>query len=129
MATAGSLSILLAEDNAVNQRLAQRMIEKMGHSVMVVDNGRKAVEAALHQTFDVILMDLQMPEMDGFEATACIREAQTAAHRYTPIVAVTAHAMAGDREQCLRAGMDHYIAKPIDFKALQNLVNQCAGRV
>lgn len=121
------LSILLAEDNAVNQRLAQRMIEKMGHQVTVVDNGRKAVETALRQNFDIILMDLQMPEMDGFEATACIRDAEARARRYTPIVAVTAHAMAGDREQCLRAGMDHYISKPIDFQALRDLVNRCAG--
>ena len=127
-AAADSLSILLAEDNAVNQRLAQRMIEKMGHQVVVVDNGRKAVEAAMRQTFDLILMDLQMPEMDGFEATACIRDAEALAQRYTPIVAVTAHAMAGDREQCLRAGMDHYISKPINFQALQDLVNHCAGK-
>jgi signal transduction histidine kinase/ActR/RegA family two-component response regulator len=122
------LSILLAEDNAVNQRLAQRMIEKMGHQVTVVDNGRKAVETALRQNFDIILMDLQMPEMDGFEATACIRDAEAQARRYTPIVAVTAHAMAGDREQCLRAGMDHYISKPINFQALRELVNRCAGK-
>jgi signal transduction histidine kinase/ligand-binding sensor domain-containing protein/CheY-like chemotaxis protein len=127
-AATDSLSILLAEDNAVNQRLAQRMIEKMGHSVVVVDNGRKAVDAALRQPFDLILMDLQMPEMDGFEATACIRDAESEAERYTPIVAVTAHAMAGDREQCLRAGMDHYISKPINFQALQDLVNHCAGK-
>jgi hypothetical protein len=126
------LSILLAEDNTVNQRLAQRMIEKMGHSVLVVENGRKAVDAALRQTFDLILMDLQMPEMDGFEATACIRDAESQAQRagqHTPIVAVTAHAMAGDREQCLRAGMDHYISKPISFDALRTLVEQCAAKV
>jgi signal transduction histidine kinase/ligand-binding sensor domain-containing protein/ActR/RegA family two-component response regulator len=126
------LSILLAEDNTVNQRLVQRMIEKMGHSVMVVDNGRKAVEAALRQTFDLVLMDLQMPEMDGFEATACIRDAESQpqgeGRRRTTIVAVTAHAMSGDREQCLRAGMDDYISKPIDFKALRTLVDQCAGK-
>jgi signal transduction histidine kinase/ligand-binding sensor domain-containing protein/CheY-like chemotaxis protein len=128
---ADSLSILLAEDNVVNQLLAQRMIEKMGHSVTVADNGRKAVEAALRQTFDLILMDLQMPEMDGFEATASIREAEArpgAAPRHTPIVALTAHAMAGDREQCLRAGMDYYISKPIDFAALRALVDRCAGK-
>ena len=129
---ADGVSILLAEDNAVNQRLAQRMIEKMGHSVIVVDNGRKAVEAALRQTFDLILMDLQMPEMDGFEATACIRDAESQpqgeARRHTPIVAVTAHAMAGDREQCLRSGMDHYISKPINFEALRALVDQCVGK-
>ena len=126
-----SLSILLAEDNGVNQRLAQRLIEKMGHSVTVVENGRKAVDAALRQTFDLVLMDLQMPEMDGFEATACIRDAEARegeASRHTPIVALTAHAMAGDREQCLRAGMDHYISKPIDFRALQALVDRCAGK-
>ena len=108
------------------------MIEKMGHSVIVVDNGRKAVEAALRQTFDLILMDLQMPEMDGFEATACIRDAESQpqgeARRHTPIVAVTAHAMAGDREQCLRSGMDHYISKPINFEALRALVDQCVGK-
>jgi signal transduction histidine kinase/ligand-binding sensor domain-containing protein len=127
-ASDGSLSILLAEDNAVNQRLAQRMIERMGYSVTVVDNGRKAVEAALRQTFDLILMDVQMPEMDGFEATACIRRAEDAHRRNTPIVAVTAHAMAGDREQCLRAGMDNYISKPIHFEDLQELVNHTVRR-
>jgi signal transduction histidine kinase/CheY-like chemotaxis protein len=108
------LKILLAEDNAVNQRVAQRVLEKAGHSVTVVDNGRKAVEAFYRQHFDLILMDVQMPEMDGFEATEAIREREEWSVQRTPIIALTAHAMSGDRERCLEHGMDAYVQKPID---------------
>jgi len=108
-----SLHILLAEDNVVNQVLACRLLEKHGHSVVVAGNGRKALEALDQQPFDLVVMDVSMPEMDGFEAVAAIRgrEAQTGSH--IPIIAMTAHAMKGDRERCLAAGMDAYISKPI----------------
>jgi signal transduction histidine kinase/CheY-like chemotaxis protein len=113
------LRILLAEDNAINQKLAVRLLEKRGHSVVVANNGRAAVDAYQLQRFDLILMDVQMPGMDGFEATAAIRahEAARPGPR-VPIVAMTAHAMKGDRERCLAAGMDGYVAKPIDTQRL-----------
>ena len=108
------LKILLAEDNVVNQRVAQRVLEKAGYSVVVVDNGRKAVDEFYSQHFDLILMDVQMPEMDGFEATEAIREREDWSVQRTPIIALTAHAMSGDRERCLEHGMDGYVQKPID---------------
>ena len=108
------LRILLAEDNPVNQMVAVRLLEKMGHTVMVVANGRDAVLMAGEQEFGLVLMDVQMPEMGGFEATRLIREKETGNHqKHTPIIAMTAHAMKGDREQCLAVGMDGYVAKPI----------------
>jgi two-component system, sensor histidine kinase and response regulator len=113
-----SLRILLAEDNPVNQRLAVRILEKWGHSIAVAGNGRKAVETWEKETFDLVLMDVQMPEMSGTEATAFIREREKGRNRRTPIIAMTAHAMEGDREKCLSAGMDHYVTKPIDQKRL-----------
>ena len=108
-----SRRILLAEDGAINQQVAVRLLEERGHSVVVVDNGRTAVEQVTAQSFDVVLMDVQMPEMDGIEATAAIRqgEAQTGGH--VPIIAMTAHAMKGDRDRFLAAGMDGYVAKPV----------------
>jgi signal transduction histidine kinase/DNA-binding response OmpR family regulator len=107
------LRILLAEDNPVNQMVAVRLLEKMGHTVMVVANGRDAVLMSEEQEFGLVLIDVQMPEMDGFEATRVIREKEGATHKHIPIIAMTAHAMKGDRERCLAAGMDGYIAKPI----------------
>ena len=107
------LHILLAEDNAVNQTLAIRLLEKGGHSVVLAVNGREAVETWKRERFDLILMDVQMPEMGGFEATAAIRHAELGGVMHIPIVAMTARAMAGDRESCLEAGMDAYVAKPI----------------
>jgi len=107
------LRILLAEDNAVNQMLAVRLLERQGHAVTVADNGREAITALERQPFDMVLMDVQMPEMGGFEATARIREAEQKTGRHVPIIALTAHAMKGDRERCLAAGMDGYVAKPI----------------
>ena len=124
----GVLRILLAEDNLVNQKLAQRAIQKMGHEIVVVENGRLAVEAAANGHFDVILMDLQMPEMDGFEATAAIRRLELDTGRHTPVIAMTAHAMHGDRENCLRAGFDDYISKPVDLLALARLIEKARGQ-
>jgi signal transduction histidine kinase/ActR/RegA family two-component response regulator len=106
------LRILLAEDNLVNQKLAIRLIEKQGHSVLAAKNGREAVEAVAREMFDVVLMDISMPEMDGLQATAVLR-AQYQGIRHIPIIAMTAHALTGDREMCLEAGMDGYVTKPI----------------
>ena len=114
-----SLRILLAEDNVINRAVAAGILEKRGHSLVHAVNGREAVEAAKREPFDLILMDVQMPEMDGFEATHCIREFEQATGRHTPIAAMTAHAMAGDRERCLAAGMDDYISKPVRTAALK----------
>jgi PAS domain S-box-containing protein len=107
------LRILLAEDNAINQKVVSGMLASGGHQVVAVDNGREAVAAVRRQIFDVVLMDIQMPEMNGLEATAAIREAEKETGGHLPIIAMTAHAMAGDRERCLAAGMDGYVAKPI----------------
>ena len=107
------LEILLAEDNPVNQTLAVRMLEKHGHRVTLANNGREAVSAVSERTFDVVLMDVQMPHMSGLQATEAIRKAEQGTDRHIPIVAMTAHAMKGDRELCLAVGMDAYISKPI----------------
>ena len=105
--------ILLAEDGAINQQVAVRLLEERGHSVVVVNNGRAAVEQVVAQPFDVVLMDVQMPEMDGLEATAAIRRAEAQTGGHVPIIAMTAHAMKGDRDRFLAAGMDGYVAKPV----------------
>ncbi|MBA3557671.1 MAG: response regulator [Gemmatimonadaceae bacterium] len=117
-----SLKILLAEDNLVNQMLTVGLLSKRGHSTTIASNGLLAVEAFSLETFDVILMDVQMPEMGGFEATAAIRERERSTAAHIPIIAMTARAMSGDREQCLAAGMDAYIAKPIRPSELIALV-------
>ncbi|HEY3789802.1 MAG TPA: response regulator, partial [Urbifossiella sp.] len=108
-----SLNVLLAEDNPVNQRVAVRMLEKGNHKVTLARHGGEAVAAWEPGRFDVVLMDVQMPEMDGFEATRTIREREENTGTRTPIVAMTAHAMVGDRERCLDAGMDEYLPKPV----------------
>jgi signal transduction histidine kinase/CheY-like chemotaxis protein len=112
------LRVLLAEDNRVNQTLAVRILEKRGHTVEAVENGRQAIEALGRQPFDLILMDLQMPELGGIEATMLIREHEKSTGVHIPIIAVTANALAGDRERCLNAGMDDYVSKPIQVKEL-----------
>jgi len=116
------LHILLAEDNAVNQKLATVILEKMGHTVTVAPNGKEALDAIENETFDLILMDVQMPEMDGFEATAAIREREKKTGEHIPIIAMTAHAMKGDKERCLQAGMDGYVAKPIRPRDLSEAI-------
>ncbi|PYS39357.1 MAG: hybrid sensor histidine kinase/response regulator [Acidobacteria bacterium] len=116
------LHILLAEDNPVNQKVAVRLLERRGHTVEVACTGLEAVTAAARSNFDVILMDVQMPEMGGLEATALIRQRERNTGNHVPIVAMTAHAMSGDRERCLEAGMDDYLPKPIDSKILYTLL-------
>jgi PAS domain S-box-containing protein len=116
------LCILLAEDNAVNQRLAVRILEKRGHSVVVASNGKEALAALERESFDLVLMDVEMPEMGGFEATAHIRQREGEAGKHVPILALTAHAMKGDRERCLQAGMDGYVAKPIQARELYQAI-------
>jgi CheY-like chemotaxis protein len=105
--------ILLAEDNLVNQKVAMRFLEKRGHIVVLAESGKQALAAWHEQPFDLILMDVQMPEMDGFEATAMIRKQEQSTAKHIPIVAMTAHAMVGDRDRYLAAGMDDYVSKPI----------------
>ena len=119
--------ILLAEDGLVNQQVARELLEARGHRVIVVNNGREAVEAVERDSFDLVLMDVQMPDMDGFEATAAIREREQFTGKHLHIVAMTAHAMKGDRERCLKAGMDAYLSKPIQFKALYETVEGIAA--
>src|SRR5262249_12720222 len=121
------LHVLLAEDNAVNQRLAASLLERRGHRVTIANNGRQAVEAIERGTrFDAVLMDVQMPEMGGFEATAAIRSRERRVGGHLPIIAMTAHAMKGDRERCLDAGMDEYMTKPLDSRRLCDVVEQLA---
>jgi signal transduction histidine kinase/CheY-like chemotaxis protein len=117
-APAVPLRILVAEDNRVNQVLTVRLLEKAGHHVEIADSGRMAVAALDTGRFDVALMDLQMPEMDGFEATAAIRQRERTTGAHLPIIALTANAMVGDQERCLQAGMDGYVSKPIDVHRL-----------
>ena len=122
------LHVLLAEDNAVNQRLAASLLQRRGHRVTIAANGREALDAVKRQAYDVVLMDVQMPEMGGFEATAAIRARERAANgARLPIIAMTAHAMKGDRERCLAAGMDEYLTKPLDPRQLCQLVESLAG--
>jgi signal transduction histidine kinase/CheY-like chemotaxis protein len=121
-----SLHILLAEDNPVNQRLAMRLLERRGHSVDLASSGREAIEWLERKSFDLILMDLQMPDIDGLQATALIREKEKSHGGRTPIVALTAHTMKGDRERCLEAGMDNYINKPIDAVSFLEIVEMTA---
>ena len=119
------LSILLAEDNLVNQKLAVTLLNKQGHEVQVAVNGRQAVDLFATQHFDLIIMDVQMPKMDGFEATAEIRRREKDTGLHIPIIAMTANAMAGDREHCLDAGMDGYVSKPIRVDELLAAIAEC----
>jgi CheY-like chemotaxis protein len=122
--------VLLVEDNAVNQTLAVRLLEKRGYSVKVAGNGRAGVEDSEGEQFDVVLMDIQMPGMDGFEATAAIREREKLTGGHVPIIAMTAHAFRGDQERCLSAGMDDYVSKPIRTSELVSKIETAlANRV
>jgi two-component system sensor histidine kinase/response regulator len=121
------LHVLLAEDNIVNQRLAVRLLEKWGHTVMVVNTGKEVLAALAQQSFDLILMDVQMPEMDGLAATAAIRAQEQLTGTHLPIIAMTANAMQGDAEQCLAAGMDAYLAKPMRSDDLYAAINRLSA--
>jgi CheY-like chemotaxis protein len=118
------LNILVAEDNPVNQRLAARLLEKRGHRVVVVANGREALDTLDKINFDLILMDVQMPEMDGLDATKIIRNSETGTGRHIPIVALTAHALKRDEERCIEAGMDAYLTKPIRPEKLDEILQK-----
>jgi len=124
-----SLRLLLAEDNKVNQMLAVALLRKRGYDVTVADNGQEAVELVKRGDFDLVLMDVQMPKMDGFEATAAIRDWEVATGGRLPIIAVTAHAMEGDRQLCLDAGMDDYVSKPIDPEELEAAIGRWTGEI
>jgi PAS domain S-box-containing protein len=117
------LRVLLAEDNLVNQRLAVRLLEKRGHQVVVAGTGLEALKALEKESFDLVLMDVQMPEMDGLEATAILREKEKVTGLHQPVVALTAHAMKGDREKCIEGGMDGYLTKPIRPQELNQLLD------
>ncbi len=118
------LRVLLAEDNAINQKLAVRLLEKQGHLVKVANDGQEALAALEDGKFDVVLMDVQMPNMSGLEAAAAIRALERGTGRHVPIVAMTAHAMKGDQERCLEAGMDGYISKPIQPDHMMDVIAQ-----
>jgi len=123
----GSLNILLAEDNSINEFLVCKLLENLGHKTTVAHNGLEAVELAQKQSFDLIFMDLQMPEMDGFQATALIRQ-RSRGGRHIPIVAVTAHALRADRERCLASGMDGYVSKPVSLESLKIAIAEVLGQ-
>lgn len=127
VAVSASLRLLLAEDNRVNQTLMVNLLRKQGHDVVLATNGLEALSAWQRQPFDAILMDVQMPELDGLQATLQIRAAEGASGRRTPIIALTAHAMSGDRERCLAAGMDAYLPKPVDVRQLLQTLAALAG--
>jgi two-component system sensor histidine kinase/response regulator len=120
---ARSLRILLAEDNLVNQKLAVRLLEKRGHSVLVADDGQEALALFETHAIDLILMDLQMPKMGGIEATRAIRESGRNGCARTPIVAMTACALASDRQRCLEAGMNGYLSKPVRATELYEVID------
>jgi signal transduction histidine kinase len=122
-----SLRVLLAEDNRVNQKIAIRLLEKRGHHAVLAVNGKEALEALAQGSFDLVLMDVHMPDMDGLEATIAIREKEKSTGLHQPVVAMTALAMKGDRERCLAAGMDGYLSKPIDLKQLDAVLAAYAG--
>jgi two-component system sensor histidine kinase/response regulator len=121
------LHILLAEDHPVNQQLAVRLLEKRGHTVVVAGDGQEALAKLSRERFDMVLMDVQMPRMDGLEATAAIRERERATGQRLPIVAMTAHALRSDRERCLEAGMDAYLSKPLAPATLYQAIDSVLG--
>jgi CheY-like chemotaxis protein len=121
------LRFLVVEDNRVNRLVARRLIEKQNHIVSAAANGQEALEMLARETFDCVLMDVQMPVLDGFEATAAIRNRERDSGGHVPIIAMTAHAMAGDLERCLAAGMDGYLTKPVHAKSLFATVERVLG--
>jgi signal transduction histidine kinase/ActR/RegA family two-component response regulator len=121
------LRVLVVDDNAVNRRVAVRILERRGHAVEAASSARDAVETLARSPFDLVLMDVQMPEMDGYEATRAIRKGEESSGAHMPIIAMTAHAMKGDREKCLAAGMDGYVSKPIDVKDLMTAIARVRG--
>jgi len=123
------LRLLLAEDNSINQKLAVVLLQKAGYSVDAVETGAQALEKVQASQYCAVLMDVQMPEMDGLEATRQIRELEKVTSRHIPIIAMTAHAMQGDRERCLEAGMDDYVSKPLEPKVLFNVLDRWADAV
>lgn len=123
-----SLHVLVAEDNAVNQHVVRRLLEKRGHRVTLTDNGRDAIAAWENSCFDLVLMDVQMPLMNGLEAAVEIRRREQAGGKHVPIIALTAHAMSGDRERCLASGMDAYLPKPIAAHQLDALLEELGNR-
>jgi CheY-like chemotaxis protein len=123
------LRVLLAEDNAVNRLVVTRLLEKQRHHVVAATTGREALAALRRAHYDVVLMDVQMPDMDGFEATRTIRTMEKITGRHQQIVALTAHAMMGDRERCLEAGMDAYLSKPINAQELYQVLESCSRAI
>lgn len=122
------LNILLAEDNATNQKLAVAILEKQGYSVSVVNDGRQAIHAFETNDYDAVLMDMQMPEVDGLEATVAIRSFEKPSGRHVPIIALTANAMTGDRDRCLQAGMDDYLSKPLRAGDLLAMIQRLVSK-
>jgi len=125
------MKVLLVEDSPVNQKLAAALLQKRGFEVTPKENGKAALASLERESFDLILMDVQMPEVDGFEATRTIREREKSTGGHIPIIAITAHALKGDQERCLAAGMDAYISKPIRsselFETIQRTLERCAS--
>ena len=121
------LKILVAEDTAFNQKFIQRLLDRWNHQVKLVGNGRQALEALRNESFDIVLMDVQMPHLNGLEATKTIRLEEQQSHNHIPIIAMTAHAIKGDRERCLEAGMDEYVSKPIDSDKLFDAIEKLTG--
>jgi CheY-like chemotaxis protein len=124
MAEKRTLRLLVAEDNKINRMVVKKMIEKMGHQVETVQNGEEALAKMEEDAFDIVLMDVSMPVLDGIEATRKIRQKEKQEGRHTPIIALTAHAMDDDRERFLSAGMDDYLTKPIDKDILTHTIQQ-----
>jgi CheY-like chemotaxis protein len=124
----GSLHILVAEDNFVNLKLITRLLERWGQQVTLAGNGREAIEAFQKKAFDLVILDIQMPELDGFGAAAAIREIESETGKHTPIVAVTAHALAGKREEYLARGIDAFVSKPIAPRELLKTLAGLAAR-